>query len=165
MRQRTFTAALFVLAFAAGRAPAAGQTQNATLNASINGMARLSLSSAALTFPDADPDTIPSIQAAQGPITLTAKVRTSPNGAVTLTVQANDHLRSGINTIAASNITWIATGAGFSNGTLSATTAQVVGSWIGSGQRSGTQTFFFKNLWSYPTGTYTLTMTYTLSAS
>ena len=34
-----------------------------------------------------------------------------------------------------------------------------------SGLRSGTQTFFFKNLWSYATGTYTLTMTYTLSAA
>jgi hypothetical protein len=59
----------------------------------------------------------------------------------------------------------VASGAGFSNGTLSAATAQIVGAWTGSGERSGTQTFFFKNLWSYATGTYTLTMTYTLSAS
>ena len=165
MHRRTTTAVLFVLAFAAGHAPAAGQTQNATLNASINGLARLSLSSAALTFPDADPDTIPSIQAAQGPITLTAKARTSPNGAVTLTVLANGQLRSGVNTIPASNITWVASGAGFSNGTLSAATSQIVATWTGSGVRSGTQTFFFKNLWSYATGTYTLTMTYTLSAA
>src|ERR1044072_3777603 len=116
MHRPTITVVLFVLAFAAGRVPAAGQTQNATLNASVNGLARLSLSSAALTFPDADPDTVPSIQAAQGPITLTAKARTSPNGAVTLTVMANGPLRSGINTITASNITWTATGAGFGNG-------------------------------------------------
>jgi hypothetical protein len=165
MRRRPTIAALFVLAFAASRVPATGQTQNGTLNASINGQARLSLSSAALTFPDADPDTVPSIQAAQGPITLTAKARTSPNGSITLTVQANDHLRSGVNTIPASNITWVASGAGFSNGTLSAASAQIVAAWTGSGVRSGTQTFFFKNLWSYATGTYTLTMTYTLSAS
>src|SRR6476661_7028820 len=92
MRRRITTAVLFVLAFAAGHVPAAGQTQNATLNASINGLARLSLSSAALTFPDADPDTVPSIQAAQGPITLSAKARTSPNGTVTLTVLASDQL-------------------------------------------------------------------------
>ena len=165
MRRRTVTAVFFVLAFAAGRVPAAAQTGNATLNAAVNGLARLSLSSAAITFPDADPDTVPSIQAAQGPITLTAKARTSPNGAVTLTVQASDHLRSGINTIPASNITWVASGAGFSNGTLSAAMAQIVAAWTGSGVRSGTQTFFFKNLWSYATGTYTLTMTYTLSAA
>src|SRR6185369_16944615 len=144
MHRRTTTAILFVLAFAAGRAPAAGQTQNATLNASVNGLARLSLSSAALTFSDADPDTVPSIQAAQGPITLTAKARTSPNGAVTLTVLANGQLRSGVNTIPASNITWVASGSGFSNGTLSAATSQIVATWTGSGVRSGTQTFFFK---------------------
>ena len=35
----------------------------------------------------------------------------------------------------------------------------------GSGVRTGTQTFVFKNLWSYAAGTYTLTMTYTLSAA
>jgi len=149
---------------AAGRVPAA-QTSNATLNASMNSVARLSLSSAALTFPDADPDTVPSIQASQGPITVTAKARTSPNGMVTLTIRAGDQLRSGLNTIPESNITWVTTGGGFSNGTLSATTAQAVATWTGSGVHTGTQTFFFRNLWSYATGTYTLTMTYTLSAA
>jgi hypothetical protein len=153
-----------ILVVAAGRVPAA-QTTNATLNASINGVARLSLSSAALTFPDADPDTVPSIQASQGPITVTAKARTSPNGTVTLTVRASDELRSGLDTIPASNITWVASGLGFTNGTLSATTAQPVATWSGSGVRTGAHTFFFRNLWSYATGTYTLTMIYTLSAA
>jgi hypothetical protein len=161
----TVSVLLFALVFAAGRMPAAAQTSNATLNASINGLARLSLSSAALTFPDADPDTVPSIQASQGPITLSAKARTSPNGTVTLTVLASDQLRSGLNTIPASNITWVGSGAGFVNGTLSPTTAQVVAGWSGSGVRTGTQMFFFRNLWSYATGTYTLTMTYTLTAA
>jgi hypothetical protein len=161
----TVSVLLFALIFATGRMPAAAQTSNATLNASINGLARLSLSSAALTFPDADPDTVPSIQASQGPITLSAKARTSPNGTVTLTVVASDQLRSGLNTIPASNITWVGSGAGFVNGTLSTTTAQVVAGWSGSGVRTGTQMFFFRNLWSYATGTYTLTMTYTLAAA
>jgi hypothetical protein len=131
----------------------------------VNSLARLSMSSATLTFPDADPDTSPSIQAAQGPINLTAKARTTPNGTVTVTVLASDQLRSGLDTIPASNITWVGTGAGFVNGTLSTTTAQAVAGWTGSGIRSGSQTFFFRNLWSYATGTYTLTMTFTLSAS
>jgi hypothetical protein len=161
----TVSVSLFALLFAAGHMPVAAQTSNATLNASINGLARLSLSSAALMFPDADPDTVPSIQAAQGPITLSAKARTSPNGTVTLTVLASDQLRSGLDTIPASNITWVGSGAGFVNGTLSTTAAQVVTGWNGSGVRTGTQTFFFRNLWSYATGTYTLTMTYTLSAA
>ena len=165
MRRRSYLLVFFILVFAACTTPAAGQTQNATLNASINGLARLSVSSAAISFPDADPDTVPNIQATPGPIMLTAKARTSPNGEVTLTVQASDHLRSGMNTIPASHITWVANGTGFSNGTLSAATAQIVAAWTGPGVHTGTQTFFFRNLWSYPTGTYTLTMTYTLSAA
>ena len=160
----TAPALFLLLVVAAGRVPAA-QTSTATLNASINSVARLSVSSAALTFPDADPDTVPSIQASQGPITVTAKARTSPNGTVTLTVRASDELRSGVNTIPASNITWVASGTGFGNGTLSATSAQAVATWTGSGVRTGTQTFFFRNIWSYATGTYTVTITYTLSAA
>ena len=145
--------------------PAAAQTDNATLNASINGLARLSLSAFSISFPDADPDTVPIIPASQGPLTITAKARTSPNGTVTLTVLASDDLRSGLNTIPAASITWTATGLGFSSGTLSAATAQAVAGWTGSGLRTGTQMFFFKNLWSYAAGTYTLTMTFTLTAA
>jgi len=164
---RTVPLFLVVLVIvAASGLPAIAQTSNATLNASVNGLARLSLSSAAISFPDADPDAVPSIQAAPGAINVTVKARTLPGGTVTLTVVANGPLRSGIDTIPASNITWGATGAlGSATGHLSAAVPQVVGSWSASGIRTGTQTFFFRNLWSYATGTYTLTMTYTLSAA
>jgi len=79
--------------------------------------------------------------------------------------RATADLRSGLSTIPASAITWTSTGSGFVGGTLSAAAAQTVASWIGSGVRTGTQSFIFRNLWSYPTGTYTLTMTFTLSAA
>ena len=160
--------ALFLcLVLLTGLVPAAAQslTDSATLNASINSQARLSLSALSLSFPDADPDTVPSIQASQGAVTITAKARTSVNGAVTLTVRATDNLRSGLDTIPASQITWTATGSGFTGGTLSAVTSQIVAAWSGSGVRSGTQTFFFQNLWSYASGTYTVTMTFTLTAA
>lgn len=160
--------ALFLcLVFLTGLGPAAAQslTDSATLNASINSQARLSLSTLSISFPDADPDTVPSIQASQGAVTITAKARTSVNGSVTLTVHATDHLRSGLDTIPASHITWTASGSGFSGGTLSAATAQTVASWTGSGVHTGTQTFFFRNLWTYATGTYTVTMTFTLTAA
>jgi hypothetical protein len=156
---------LVLLLWAAAVAPAAAQTDTATLNASVNGLARLSLSTLSISFPDADPDTVPDIPALQGPLTITAKARTSANGGVTLTLLATDQLRSGLNTIPASNITWTTTGSGFSSGTLSAAAAQTVAGWTDSGVRTGTQSFFFKNLWSYATGTYTLTMTFTLSAA
>ena len=150
-----------------GAVPAAAQslTDSATLNASINSQARLSLSTLSINFPDADPDTVPSVQGAPGAVTITAKARTSGNGAVTLTVRATDHLRSGLDTIPASQITWTAAGSGFSGGTLNATTAQIVAAWTGSGVHTGTQTFFFKNLWTYAAGIYTLTMTFTLTAA
>jgi hypothetical protein len=40
-----------------------------------------------------------------------------------------------------------------------------VATWVGSGVHTGTQTFRFQNLWTHPTGTYTVTLVYTLSAA
>jgi len=162
-----YTLALIAFAFAAA-APstaAAQQTDTGTLNATFNGLARLSLSTTTLAFADSDPDTVPQVPASQGPVTISAKARASANGAVTLTVLASDDLRSGVDTIPASNITWTATGGGFVPGTLSRTVPQTVASWAGSGVWNGTQSFLFLNLWAYVTGTYTLTMTYTLTAA
>lgn len=144
---------------------AAAQTDTATLNAPINTVARLTFSSNVVAFPDADPDTVPLVPAAGGPIVITAKARATAGGLVTLTVQAGDDLRSGISTIPVSEITWTATGPGFLPGTASRTTPQTVAAWAGSGVRSGTQTFLFRNLWTHPSGTYTVTLLYTLSAA
>jgi hypothetical protein len=158
-----------ILAFAIGLwlvpAGAFAQTDTATLNAALAPVARLTLSSASLTFPDADPDMVPVVSAIPASMTITAKARATEGAIVTLTVLASDDLRSGISTIPASAITWTGSGAGFVDGTLSAATEQLLGSWLGSGIRSGTQSFRFQNLWSHPTGTYTVTITYTLTAA
>jgi hypothetical protein len=45
----------------------------------------------------------------------------------------------------------------------SGTTAQAVGNWTGSGNRTGTQTYSLPNSWDYVTGTYTTTLNYTLT--
>ena len=66
--------------------------------------------------------------------------------------------------LAAGAITWTSTGAGFVAGTLSSTAPVTVGTWTGSGSRSGTQILMFQNLWTYASGTYTASLTYTLSA-
>jgi hypothetical protein len=165
---RVFRFAVFVvIVLVAGSMPATPQqaADTATLNATFSGLARMTFSASSVTFPDADPDLVPYVPASQGPITITAKARTSPNGTVTLTVRAADELRSGLDTIPASNITWTASGPGFTNGTLSTAASQLVASWTDSGVRSGTQTFSLRNLWTYPTGIYTLTMTFTLTAA
>ena len=91
-------------------------------------------------------------------------MKTGSASTATLTVLAAGDLTSGTDTIAISNVTWTATGAGFVAGTMNKTTAQSAGSWTGSGNRSGTFSYFLANSWSYPTGSYTATTTYTLTA-
>ncbi len=146
-------------------AHAAGQTSTATLNAAFTSLARLSLSSASLTFADADPDATPQVAATPASMLITASARAPRGGTVTLTVQANGDLRSGVTTIPASALTWTATGSGFVGGTVSSAAPQLVASWTGSGVRTGAQRYYFQNLWTHPTGTYSLTLLYTLSAA
>lgn len=153
---------LLLIAALVGAAPASAQSATSTFSANLGGIAKLSLSSTTLSFPDADPDTVPLVAAATGAITITAKARAGLAATVTLTLLAADDLRSGVDTIPASALTWVSSGAGFVNGTVSRDTPQVVGSWAGSGIRTGTQTYQFQNSWSYRTGTYSVSLLYTL---
>ena len=161
---RAFLAAVLAWTAAAPAARAAAQAATATLSANVGTTAKLTLSTATASFPDADPDAVPQIPHAGGPILITAKSRANPGLQVVLTVQALDDLRSGVNVIPASNITWTATGAGFVAGTLSKLSPVTVAAWTGSGVRSGSQQLYLRNLWTHPTGTYTVSLLYTLSA-
>lgn len=136
---------------------------SATISSNVTALARISISANSISFEDADPDMVPLVPTAGGPLTITARARAPRNGLVTLTVQASDDLRSGMDVLPASLITWIASGAGFVNGTLSRATPQLVGSWIGSGARTGTQSYRFQNSWHHTPGTYTVTLLYTLA--
>jgi len=161
---RRLLAAVIAWTVAAPAARAAAQASTATLSANVGTIAKLNLSTASASFPDADPDALPLIPSAGGPILITAKSRANPGVVVVLTLQAADDLRSGVNVIPASNITWTATGTGFVGGTLSKVTPVTVATWTGSGVRSGSQQLYFRNLWTHPTGTYTVSLLYTLSA-
>ncbi|MGD0915385.1 MAG: hypothetical protein ABSB22_02900 [Thermodesulfobacteriota bacterium] len=147
-----------------GNVFAASATQPLTINATVANTAKLSLGVATIAFPDADPDTVPSIAATQNPVNVTAKAKTTTNGAVTLTVVTGGDLTSGSDTILIGNVTWTVTGAGFVAGTMNKTTAQSAGSWTGSGSRAGTFSYDLANSWAYATGSYTATATYTLTA-
>jgi hypothetical protein len=155
---------LALLLLALTPTPLFAQSATGTFSASINGLASLTLSSNSLTFPDANPDTVAQIAATQNPILVTAKARGARGATVTLTLLAADDLRSGIVTLPISYITWTATGAGFVGGTANKVTAQPVASWVGSGVRSGSLSFSFQNGWTHPTGVYTVTLIYTLTA-
>ena len=143
---------------------AATATSNVTVAATVTATAKLTVSSATLTFPNSDPDTVPSIAATEGVVNITAKSKTSTGSSVTLTIVSGADLTSGTDTIAISNLTWAASGTGFVAGTMSKTTAQTVASWTNSGNRTGTQTYALANSWSYPTGSFSATATYTLTA-
>src|SRR4051812_8797970 len=110
---RRFTLAVLVWMLAVPAARGRAQSSTATLSASVSTLAKLTVSSASVSFPDADPDAVPQIAAAGGPLLITAKSRARPGTQVLLTVQAADDLRSGVTVIPAANLTWTATGAGF----------------------------------------------------
>ncbi len=153
------TAAVFLVgtsAFAQTTVPA---TVNVTAN--VNAKAKLTLGAATLLFDDADPDTDPTIAAPA--LSVSVKARTTAGAGVTLTVLAGNDLVSGTDVIPISNLSWAATGTGFSAGTSNKTTAQAVGGWSGSGNQAGSQTYSLLNSWAYATGIYTATLTYTLT--
>lgn len=140
----------------------ATDTASVTVSATVNAKAKLTVGSATVSFADANPDVTPLLSATA--VTLDVKARTSTSGNVTLTVQASDDLSNGTDAIAISNLTWTATGSNFAAGTMSKTAAVSVGSWTGAGTQSGTQTYKLVNSWGYVTGSYSTTITYTLTA-
>jgi len=140
------------------------QSRTATATAEVSALAKLTLSATTLVFPDADPDTVPNIPASGSPLTITAKARTTIGSTVTLVVVASNDLRSGLDVIPATQINWTTTGTGFVPGTMSKTAAQTVASWVSSGAWTGTQSYTLANAWTYSTGTYSTTLTYTLTA-
>jgi hypothetical protein len=143
---------------------AADATKNVTVSAAVSATAKLDIPVATVTFDDKDPDDFPSIAANEGAISITAKGKTSSGSSITLTLQAANDLTSGSDTIAISNVTWTADGAGFVAGTMSKASAVSVASWTNSGSRSGSLTFAMANSWSYKTGNYSIGATYTLTA-
>lgn len=132
-----------------------------TINAAVNAKAKLAVSGGPVNFPDDDPDLSPTLTSTT-PISVDVKARTSASGNVTLTVLATDDLKSGTDVITIGNLSW--TASGLTAGTMSKTAAFTIGSWTGSGLQSGTQTYELVNSWTYKTGTYSSTITYTLTA-
>ena len=128
--------------------------------------ATLTLGTNAINFPNADPDTTPSIPASQNPVTVRCRVTGASNSNVTLNVQAGGNLVSGGNSIPINRVTWTVTGTGYVPGTMN-TTSVLAGSWPNTGGTrnfNGRFSYFLQNAWNYATGNYTATVTYTLLA-
>lgn len=157
-----FTAAALVLMSGQAYAQAV-DTKTVTVSATVNAKAKLTLGSNTATFADADPDVTPLLSAAA--ISVDVRTRTAAAGNVTLTVLASGALTNAASdTIAINQLSWTATGTGFAAGTMSSSTAQSLGTFLGGGTASGTQTYQLVNSWNYKTGSYSTTITYTLTA-
>jgi hypothetical protein len=157
--------AVAVLAMSTPAEAQLNATDTVNVSATVSGRAKLDVNIPAITFADEDPDTTPIINASAA-VGIDVKVRTAANGAVSLTLKADQDLTdtSTSNTIGISNLKWTVAGAGLSAGTAS-TTDVVLGSWTGSGNRNGLlQSYTLDNSWAYAIGTYQATLTYTLTA-
>ena len=148
---------------------AQGQTASGTVNvnATVSAKAKLTINggaTASINFADADPDILATVPA--NPLSIAVKARTTANGAVTLTVRASQDLTSAASdTIDIGALKWTSTGANFAGSGTSSMAAEVnVMSVTGSGNHTGVQNYTLDNSWAYATGTYTTTLTYTLTA-
>jgi hypothetical protein len=117
----------------------------------------LTLGSSQVRFSDADPATTAVISSTDNPISMAVKF--GGQGNWVLTVLANGDLSAGANRIPISSVSWNASGAGFVSGTLSKSQSEVVAS--GTTDRSGTLSFRLNNSYSYPTGSYSQSLTFT----
>lgn len=163
---------LGMLILAAGLLPA--QTSSTlTVNAAVSSRYKLELSSNTVTFNRvANPQGNPVIPQNEAPIQVTVKATTSrflvwPQ-TFELRIQAVGTLIDSSTgaTIPVTAITWTATGSGFvTAGTLSASTAQLAGTWNASGSYSGTITFSFQDNANYAPGVYRLVVTLSVGPS
>jgi hypothetical protein len=144
--------------------PGAVQSLTFTLSTSITARASLQFGGLTISFPDADPDSTPSIPASVNPISVTSNMRTGSSSTSTLSCLASGDLVSGGNTIPITNMSWQATGSGYVPGTMSQTIGQTAGNWTGPGTRVGAFNYFLANSWSYAPGVYSSGVTYTLTA-
>lgn len=125
----------------------------------------LTIDSTSINFANSSPTTRSKVQATPNTVTVTASANIDTSTTATLTVRAGGDLVSGGNTIPIGNVSWTAAGDGFVSGpTALANTPVTAGSWQGPDQHVGTFSFFLANSWSYATGNYSQTVTYTLSA-
>ena len=137
-------------------------TASLTATATVGNQARLTLGGGPVNFADNDPDLVTSITAAA--VTIQARARVAPTTVVNLTVLAGaTHFDPATSTIPVGNLSWSVSGAPFTAGTVSSSTQQSLGQWTGPATHNGSQTYALQNLWSYAPGTYSLTLTYTLS--
>ena len=166
MKKAVWSGLVAVLALGVFSTSASAQVNDAksiNVSVNVNARAKLTLGAATVSFTDQDPDSVATLTSA--PISVNVKARTTSTGNVTLTVIAADDFKNAAGDLIPLNtLTWTASGTNFVAGASDKTTAQSVGAWTGSGDRSGTNTYSLPNSWSYAVGSYSVRLDYTLTA-
>ena len=143
---------------------AATDSKSLLIKADIGPVVKLIVGNHSITFPSIDPDEQQQIPALENDTKVTVKARTGSNSPVSLKITAEGDLVSGSDSIPIQNVIWQATGLGFMNGTLSKSSPQAAGSWVGSGIREGSFRYYLNNSWNYPVGNYRVNIIYSLTA-
>lgn len=145
---------------------AATATATLSVNFSLNAQATLTLSPISIHFVGADADLFPTLSTTEGLVHVTVKITNGSAQTGHLTCTANGpNLVSGTDLIPIEKVSWIGTGAGFVNGTLSDVAAVPVGSGMGPGIYEGNLDFRMVNSWAYASGSYSQTVLFTLSTT
>ena len=110
-------ALLPLLIFLAPESARAGSVDQVTVDIGVMfaSGASLTLGTNVINFASADPDTTPSIPATQNPVPVTCRITGAFLSNVTLVVQASGNLVSGGNSIPINQVTWTATGSGYTS--------------------------------------------------
>ena len=139
-------------------------SKEVTVRATVNVRAKLVLGVNAISFPDADASTTPTVAANEnGSISVTTWVRSPRGSSANLSVVASDDLRSGEDTIAVQNVSWTASGdPEYQSGALSKS-AQTVATFARSGRYDANYMFSMQNSAAYNPGAYATQVTYTLT--
>ena len=156
------TAAAVLLAASVASAQTTLTTANLTATVIVGNQAKLTVGGGPITFADSDPDTVLNIPAS-GPVAVSARARVLPATQLNVTVRADaGYFDPGTDSIPVTGLTWTVGGAPFVGGTMDVTD-QPLATWNGPASQNGTQNYTLANSWSYVPGTFSVTLTYTLS--
>jgi hypothetical protein len=169
----TFLLAMGLLAFIGSYSLFAQSTQNVTFRVNLLEWYDLSIGNTTITFTDQAPaiqNPPPSVNIAanENPVSVRVFALVAPTATLRLTATANGDLTKGSgNDININAISWtVASGSGFLAGTLQNAVAVNAGSWTGSAfhwHQGGYNYAFIRDYQTQEPGTYTATVTYTLS--
>lgn len=157
---KRLSAITFVMLLVCTTASAATDTDSLTINCTVSAYASVTLTPSTINF---TPTGTTTPTAADTTVSVAVDALTASGNTVDLDVLADGDLVDGGSTIAITNVSWTASGTGFVAGTMDTVIPAAVGSWTGSGNRTGVLTYTLA-AGAYDAGNYTQTATYTLTA-